>query len=87
MRQVPLATVKDKFSHFAAAAADGEEIVITRHGRPYARLISVLDDGTDGLKRSAETVDRLRALRSAIIDRGDALPLETIVEMIREDRR
>jgi prevent-host-death family protein len=38
----------------------GEEVVITRHGKPVARLVSVQDiDRT----RATEAVEKLRALR------------------------
>jgi prevent-host-death family protein len=38
----------------------GEELVITRHGRPVARLVPVADAQQ---QRAAEAVSRLRALR------------------------
>ena len=39
MREVALAKVKDDLSKYLRLAAAGEEIVITRHGRPAGVLI------------------------------------------------
>lgn len=36
---------KAKFSSLVGRAADGEEITITWHGRPRARLVPVPDEG------------------------------------------
>lgn len=39
MRAVPVVEAKSHFSALLAAVEAGEEIAITRHGRPVARLI------------------------------------------------
>lgn len=39
MREVGAAAAKKKFGELLDAAAQGEEIVITRRGRPVARLV------------------------------------------------
>lgn len=39
MRSAPVVEVKSHFSAFLAAVEAGEEIVITRHGRPVAHLV------------------------------------------------
>lgn len=44
MRHVPVAEFKDKASEYIAAAERGEEIVITRHGKPAVRLVAVEED-------------------------------------------
>ena len=38
MREVPLAEVKDALSKYLRLA-EGEEIIITRHGKPVGRLV------------------------------------------------
>lgn len=39
MRSVPVVEAKSHFSALLAAVEAGEEIAITRHGRPVARLV------------------------------------------------
>jgi len=39
MRAVPVVEAKSHFSALLAAVEAGEEIAITRHGRPVARLV------------------------------------------------
>ena len=39
MRSAPIVEVKSHFAAFLAAVEAGEEIVITRHGRPVAHLV------------------------------------------------
>jgi prevent-host-death family protein len=39
MRHVPIAQFKDKMSEIMAAAEAGEDIIITRHGRNYMKLV------------------------------------------------
>ena len=52
-RNVPLAEVKAKLSSCVRSAERGRPIVITRHGRPVAALVS------------AEDLDRIQRLRAA----------------------
>ena len=43
MRQIPVTEFKDNASAFIAAAEAGEEIVITRHGKPAVKLVAAED--------------------------------------------
>ena len=52
MRHVPLAAFKDKASEYIAAAEQGDEIIITKHGRPAVRLSSAV--GPEDRRRRAE---------------------------------
>jgi prevent-host-death family protein len=58
MRHVPIAEFKDHLSEMVAAAARGEEIIITRHGRIEARLGPADDAGRR--QRIAEAILRIR---------------------------
>jgi prevent-host-death family protein len=51
---------KTHFSTLLERVASGEEVVITKHGKPIARLISA---GTFDRKRADEAFERLKALR------------------------
>ena len=43
MQTVPVHQAKDRFSSLLQAVEDGEEIVITRHGRKIARIVKEVD--------------------------------------------
>ncbi len=60
---------KTKFSELLAAVEHGEQVTITRRGRPVARLIAVgeaVEPAHAQRERVAGTFARLRALRGGI---------------------
>lgn len=57
-RHVPIAEFKDHLSELVAAAARGEEIIITRHGKVEAKLGPANDLARR--QRVAEAVRRIR---------------------------
>lgn len=58
-RHIPIAEFKDRLSEMVAAAAKGEEIIITRHGRVEAKLVPANDAARQ--KRIDEAVRGIRA--------------------------
>jgi len=52
---------KTHFSSLLEAVAQGEQIVITRHGKPIARLVPMASTRLP----AREAVERLKALRTA----------------------
>ena len=58
MQYVPIRDLKDRLSEYLRLAADGEEIVITLHKRPIAKLVPWGEVPTS----EAETIARLNAL-------------------------
>ena len=63
MASVTALEAKNRFGKLLKRVARGEEIVITRHERPVARLVP---EGIGGLKVVAEAVAGLRQLRERI---------------------
>jgi prevent-host-death family protein len=64
MQTIPVHQAKDRFSSLLQAVEDGEEIVITRHGRKIARITKVAqtvpsDDERERVRR--EALERLEA--------------------------
>lgn len=87
MREVSLATAKDKFSEYAAAAASGEEIVITRHGRPYAKLVAI-DEIVQRQRDCEELLANLHVYRARMADRGErGLTHDEVIELVNAQRR
>jgi prevent-host-death family protein len=75
---VSLYEAKTRLSHLVDRAARGEEVVITRHGRPAARLVAA---------RAGRTPRKLGALRGKIrIARDFDAPLPDEVLALFEGR-
>lgn len=84
MRYVPIAQFKDKMSEIMAAAEGGEDIIITRHGRDYMKLVPVEEDR---MARQRAAVDALYTLGLEIKARNGPTTAEEIQEWINEGRR
>ncbi len=81
MKKVPLSEVKDDLSRYLRAA-EKEEVVITRHGKPAGVLIGFgsEDDWFDyRLERDPRFVRRIEAARRSL-RAGKGIPLERIEE-------
>jgi prevent-host-death family protein len=74
-----------RFGHLLERVARGEEIVITRHDKPVARIVP---EGRD-LERVRKAVDNMRRLREDMAKRRDFKPLtdKEIKDAINEGRR
>jgi prevent-host-death family protein len=83
MPSVALSEAKDHLSEFVAAAERGEEIIITRHGKPAARLVAI-DDGKRALHR--EAIRGLFAVGRTVFDHHGATSREEIRDWLEEDR-
>lgn len=77
MKKVGAFEAKTHLSQLLEQVAGGEEIVITRHGHPIAKLVPA--DGVSP-QRVSETVERMKQAR-----RGRKA--DNIREMIEEGRR
>ncbi len=84
MRHVPIAQFKDKMSEIMAAAEAGEDIVITRHGRDYMKLVPVEEDR---MARQRAAVDALYHLGQRIKAKYGPTTSAEIREWIDEGRR
>lgn len=70
---------KARFSELIRDVEAGQEVTITRHGRPVARIVPVAP--VEGV--GAEWAERVRALRREI---GHVATGDEIVQWIREGR-
>lgn len=84
MRHVPIAQFKDKLSEVMAAAEAGEEVVITRHGRDYMKLVPVEEDR---MARQRAAFDGLAKLREQFRDAGLSATPQEWIEWKNEGRR
>ena len=77
-RQVGVYEAKSKLSQLVEQVEHGESVVITRHGRPVARLVPMEIERPN----VAETIAAIRAFRKRHPLKG-----VTIKELINEGRR
>lgn len=70
MKSFAIFEAKNRFSELIAAVAHGEEITITRHGAPVARLVAVNATEPPSIEqreRVSGEMKRLRALGSGAV--------------------
>jgi prevent-host-death family protein len=86
MSTVTALEAKTRFGELLDRVARGEEIVITRHDKPVARIVP---EGSRSLERVRRAVEDLRALREEIARRKGFKPLtdKEIKDSINEGRR
>jgi len=86
MSTVTALEAKTRFGELLDRVARGEEIVITRHDKPVARMIPEGRRSLDGVRRAVED---LRALRKEIAQQEGFKPLtkKEIKDAINEGRR
>ena len=60
MTSVPLTYAKAHFSELAAKAAQGEEILVTRHDKPLVKLVPAGRITHDGLQALFAEMDAIR---------------------------
>ena len=70
---------KNRLSELLQLVENGQEVTITRHGKPVARLVPADDVGRDKVKEALEWLKRTRKERKL-----DGL---TIKELISEGRK
>lgn len=80
MREVQAANAKTHFPRLLDAVERGETIIITRHGRPVARLIP---ETSNRAALASQAVDRIQALRS----RKERITTEELLSARHEGRR
>lgn len=83
METVGTFDAKNRLSALLDKVEQGEEVLITRNGKPVAKLVQPGEDAL--LKQRTEAVERIRALRESLPN--DTLKGLSIKEMIEEGRR
>ena len=64
MQTVPVHQAKDRFSALLQAVEDGEEVVITRHGRKVARIVRIEDTQVTADELQQRRQDAMSQLRA-----------------------
>lgn len=84
MRAFAIADAKNHFSEIVAAAEAGEEIVITRHGKPAVRLLPV--EGDRKVRQNA-VINKMIELGEAHRKKYGPTSAEEIITWKNEGRR
>ena len=69
MQTIPVHQAKDRFSALLQAVEEGEEIVITRHGRKIARIVREAEATPSEAERERirlEAIERLRVYQESV---------------------
>jgi prevent-host-death family protein len=83
MDMINLFDAKNRLSALIDQVEEGGEVMITRRGKPVARLVPVAPRGEQG--RNA--VEKLRALRHGIAARGETFTRDELKAYRDEGRR
>ncbi len=86
MKHVPVAAFKDRVSQYIAEAEAGDEIIITKHGKPSARLVSAVDD-EERKVRARAALDALLGHRKRMLRAGRTASAEEVKSWISEGRQ
>ena len=84
MQHVGTFEAKNRLSELLARVENGEEITITRNGKPVARLTKI-DDGEEKRARARKADEEIRKMRESLPK--NTLEGTSIRELIEEGRR
>jgi len=88
MESVGLFEAKTHLSELIARAERGEEVIITRHNKPVAKLVPITTEISPELyRRRLEILDELQAVGREIAKRGGPITVEEILSWRDEGRR
>ena len=82
MERIGIYDARAKFSELIERAAGGEEVVITRRGKPITKLVSAGSGSGAAVRRKSATVKRIERMREEFNIRG-----VSIRKLIEQGRR
>lgn len=87
MESIGLFEAKTHLSELVARAERGEEVVITRHNKPVAKLVPVGEVSPDLVAKRRQLLDELQQIGREIERRGGPITVEEILAWRDEGRR
>lgn len=87
METVGLFEAKTHLSELVARAEQGEEVIITRHNKPVAKLVPISEVSPELIARRRQLLAELQAIGRAIEQRGGPITVEEILDWRDEGRR
>lgn len=86
MRQIPFAEFKDKASQIISAVEAGEEIVITRHGKPSVRMLPATEALEERRERARAALEEMAKHRERMRAEGRTVSSEEWIAWKNEGR-
>ncbi len=87
MESVGLFEAKTHLSELIARAERGEEVIITRHNKPVAKLVPINEVSPELVARRLRILDELQTIGRGIVQRGGPLSVDEILAWRDEGRR
>ncbi len=82
-KHVPMAAFKDRVSEFVAEAEAGDEVIITRHGKPAAKLVPV---NVERKAMQREAVRKMLEVGNRVRARNGGMSREELRQLLEESR-
>ena len=87
METVGLFEAKTRLSELIARAGRGEEVIITRHNKPVAKLVPISEVSPELVARRRQALVELQAIGREMIARGGPITVEEILQWRDEGRK
>ena len=87
METVGLFEAKTHLSELIARAERGEEVIITRHKKPVAKLVPITEVPPEVVERRRRIAAELQAIGREMETRGCPITREEILEWVHEGRK
>ena len=85
--QASIRTVKDRFSEFVRLARLGEEIIVTYHDKPVAKLVPVSPEDVEAATNRHTLLQELKELRESLPGGRSGPPMsQTVIDLRKEAR-
>ena len=84
-RHVPISAFKDRASEYVSAAESGEEIIITRHGKP-AVVLRAASAESEQRRRAEEAMTRIMERRERLRSAGMTATIDELIAWKNEGR-
>lgn len=84
MKAVAIFELKNRFSEMIAEVENGEEITITRHGAPVARLVAISAKGRRSHGQRQQVAGAMEALRKLGAEAGLGASVKRAIEEGRD---
>ena len=87
MESIGLFEAKTHLSELSARAERGEEVIITRHNKPVAKLVPINEVPADLIARRRRALAELQDIGRRMVARGGPITIEEILQWRDEGRR
>jgi prevent-host-death family protein len=86
VESIGLFEAKTHLSELIARAERGEEVIITRHNKPVAKLVPVAAQPALDVEKRRQAVQALSALRDELSRSHGTMTTDEIVSLVRDGR-